>query len=60
MRGFGMTFDIRSGCCRNWYIDRKGAKRWVDNDELVRGITGQHNGQYLYTPAAIVKENEEK
>lgn len=35
LRGFGVTFDIASGRVRNWYIDREGAKRWADNDELV-------------------------
>lgn len=40
LRGFGMTFDLSSGGFRNWYIDREGAKRWADNDELVRGLAG--------------------
>jgi hypothetical protein len=40
LRGFGMTFDLRSGGFRNWYIDGEGAKRWADNDELVRGLAG--------------------
>ena len=40
--GFGWELDIASGRVRNWYIDREGAKRWVDNEELVRGIAGQH------------------
>lgn len=60
MRGFGMTFDIRSGGVRNWYIDGDGAKRWADNDELVPGIAGQHDGPNLYTSAATCAENEEK
>lgn len=40
LRGFGLTFDLSSGGFRNWYIDGEGAKRWADNDELVRGLTG--------------------
>jgi hypothetical protein len=40
LRGFGMTFDVASGSVRNWYIDSEGAKRWADNDELVRGLSG--------------------
>jgi hypothetical protein len=40
LRGFGMTFDVQSGSVRNWYIDGEGAKRWADNDELVRGLSG--------------------
>lgn len=35
LRGFGMTFA--GGVFRNWYIDGEGCKRWVDNDEIVRG-----------------------
>lgn len=40
MRGFGMTFDTRTGTFRNWYIDGEGSKRWADNDELVQGLAG--------------------
>lgn len=40
--GFGWELDIASGHVRRWYIDREGAKRWVDNDEIVMGIAGQH------------------
>lgn len=43
MRGFGMTYDMRTGAMRNWYIDSEGAKRWVDNDALVDGPAGQHD-----------------
>lgn len=43
MRGFGLTFDVATGACRNWYIDAEGAKRWADNDELVMGFNGQHD-----------------
>jgi hypothetical protein len=43
MRGFGMTYDMRTGTMRNWYIDGEGAKRWVDNDALVDGLAGQHD-----------------
>ena len=43
LRGFGFTFDIGAGCTRGWYIDGEGAKRWADNDELVRGLNGQQD-----------------
>lgn len=43
LRGFGFTFDLPSGGMRNWYIDGEGAKRWADNDELVRGLNGLHD-----------------
>lgn len=49
LRGFGMTFDIASGSVRNWYIDGEGAKRWADNDELVRGLAGVQDGPPLPT-----------
>lgn len=50
LRGFGTTFDLASGNARNWYIDGEGAKRWADNDELVRGLAG------LQEPAKPVTE----
>lgn len=43
MRGFGMTFDLATMGARRWYIDGEGAKRWADNDELVRGLAGLHD-----------------
>lgn len=48
LRGFGMTFDLSSGGFRNWYIDGEGAKRWADNDELVRVLAGQHDTTPLH------------
>ncbi len=35
LRGFGFTTDLKSGLTRHLYIDKKGIKRWVDNDETV-------------------------
>lgn len=43
LRGFGTSFDLQHGTSRSWYIDAEGAKRWVDNDELVRGVDRRHN-----------------
>ena len=40
LRGFGMTLDLATGGVRRWYIDGEGARRWADNDELVRGLAG--------------------
>ena len=45
LRGFGLTFDTQTGGMRNWYIDGEGAKRWADNDEIVRGLAGQHDDE---------------
>lgn len=33
--GFGMTFDIKRGVFRQWYLDKSGVKRWVDNSQPV-------------------------
>jgi len=40
LRGFGLTYDCATGGCRNWYLDGEGVKRWADNDEVVRGLSG--------------------
>lgn len=33
LRGFGVSFV--NGAARNWYYDKFGVQRWVDNDSLV-------------------------
>jgi hypothetical protein len=41
MQGFGFTYDVKLGILRNWYVDKDGIKRWVDNDLPVKPSTPQ-------------------
>jgi hypothetical protein len=40
LRGFGMTLDLETGRMRNWYVDREGVQRWVDDDSAVEVSDG--------------------
>jgi len=35
LRGFGVRYDCKTGSLRNWYLDKNGVQRWVDNDKEV-------------------------
>lgn len=36
LRGFGITFDFKSGSARSWVVDQNGIKRGgADNDQPV-------------------------
>jgi hypothetical protein len=35
LRGFGTTFELRSGTSRGWYVGRDGVRRFVDNGQIV-------------------------
>jgi hypothetical protein len=60
LRGFGMTFDVASGTVRNWYIARDGAKRWADNDELVRGLAGLQETPTMSAYDAVLRNFTEE
>ena len=43
--GFGSTLDLVNGTGRSWYLDKHGAQRWYDNDQLVNGPKCDHCGK---------------